>query len=119
NMLKETVQNYFGSFRFTAGLLMNKGIEEACYDIALESFLLGANLSKFSSYGEPVEEVRLRCKREEDHLIDTLYNFFLYWGEGEESVASESLYYQCVQYVHIWWLEGYNKGERRHKLRLH
>lgn len=117
--LKERVQHYFGSSRIVSSLIMNSGIEEACYDIALEAYLLGAKFSKFGYYGEDMEKVRLRCFYEEKHLIDTLYNFLLYWGHGQEGIMSEALYYNCEQYVHVWWLEGYEKGQRRHKLRLH
>jgi hypothetical protein len=119
NKLKERVKHYFGSSRIASSFIMNTGIEEACYDVALEAYLLGAKFSKFGYYGEGIEEVRERCYFEEKHLIDTLYNFFLYWGNGEEGTASESLYYMCEQYVHVWWREGFEKGERRHKLRLH
>ncbi len=118
NALKERVRQYFGSTRIASTLIMNTGIEEACYDVALEAFLLGAKFSKFGYYGEDVEKVRMRCFREEKHLVDTLYNFFLYWG-GEEGTMSESLYYICEQYIHVWWSEGFDKGRRRHKLRLH
>ena len=31
---------------------MNSGIEEACYDVAIEAYLLGANMSRFGFYGE-------------------------------------------------------------------
>ncbi|NHM33410.1 YbaK family protein [Neobacillus terrae] len=119
NVLKERVQKYFGSFRLTSSLLMNSGIQEACYDVALESYLLGANLSKFGVYGESVTEVKRRCTSEEKHLIDTLYNFFLYWSTEEDGVLSESLYYLCEQYVEVWWMEGFEKGKKRQKLRLH
>ncbi|WML42616.1 DUF2521 family protein [Neobacillus sp. PS3-40] len=119
NLLKERVKQFFGSQRITTIMTMNKGIEEACYDLALESYLLGAKFSKFGYYGENMEEVRLRCFHEERHLIDTLYNFLLYWGGEEEGTYSESLYYMCEQYVYIWWRDGYETGERRHKLRLH
>ncbi|MDP4086753.1 MAG: YbaK family protein [Bacillota bacterium] len=119
NLLKERVKQFFGSFRVSSGMVMNKGIEEACYDVALESYLLGAKFSKFGYYGESIEEVQERCLLEEKHLIDTLYNFLLYWGGEEEGTLSESLYYMCEQYVHVWWRDGYEKGERRHKLRLH
>ena len=118
-MLKERVQHYFGSTRITSSVVMNTGVEEACYDVALEAYLLGAKFSKFGYYGENIDEVRMRCLKEEKHLIDTLYNFLLYWGNGEEGTMSESLYYLCEQYIHVWWREGYDKGERRHKLRLH
>ncbi|ETI69211.1 YbaK family protein [Neobacillus vireti] len=119
NTLKERVRQYFGSTKIASSFVMNTGIEEACYDVALEAFLLGAKFSKFGYYGEDIEAVRLRCFREEKHLIDTLYNFLLYWGSGEEGTMSESLYYLCEQYIHVWWREGYEKGQRRHKLRLH
>lgn len=116
--LKERFQAYFGSMRM-GNIMMHTGIEEACYDIALEAYLLGAKFSKFGYYGEEHEKVRLRCINEEKHLIDTLYNFFLFWGSGEEGAMSEALYYRCEQYVDVWWREGFEKGERRHKLRLH
>ncbi|MCQ6281400.1 YbaK family protein [Bacillus sp. EB600] len=119
NKLKERVKHYFGSTRIASSLIMNTGIEEACYDVALEAFLLGAKFSKFGYYGENMEDVKKRCHFEEKHLIDTLYNFLLYWGNGEEGTLSESLFYMCEQYIHIWWREGFEKGERRHKLRLH
>ncbi|QED45986.1 YbaK family protein [Cytobacillus dafuensis] len=117
--LKEKVQQLFGSSRFVAGLLMNNGIEEACYDVAIEAYLLGAHFSRFGFYGETIEAVKYRCRNEERHLIDTLYHFFLYWGSGEEGVMNESLYYLCEEYVSYWWMEGFHKGERRHRLRLH
>lgn len=118
NLLKERVKHYFGSTRISSIMIMNSGIEEACYDLALEGYLLGAKFSKFGYYGESFEEVKERCFDEERHLIDTLYNFLLYWGGEEEGTLSESLYYQCEQYVSVWWRDGYEKGERRHKLRL-
>ncbi|MFE8703882.1 DUF2521 family protein [Cytobacillus sp. FJAT-54145] len=117
--LKERVKQYFGSSKLTSSLILQSGIEEACYDIAIEAYLLGAHFSRFGFYGESVESVKDRCKKEEKHLIDTLYNFLLYWGKGTESVYNESLYYLCEQYVESWWMEGFRKGERRHKLRLH
>lgn len=119
NTLKERVKQYFGSTKIASSFVMNTGIEEACYDVALEAFLLGSKFSKFGYYGEDLEAVRLRCYKEEKHLIDTLYNFLLYWGNGEEGTMSESLYYLCEQYIHVWWREGFEKGQRRHKLRLH
>jgi hypothetical protein len=118
-ILKERVKQFFGSFRFTQSLIMNHGIEEACYDVAIEAYLLGARLSRFGLYGEEAEQVKLRCQDEERHIVDTLYNFMLYWGDGDEGVMSESLYYLCEQYINSWWMDGFYKGERRIKLRLH
>lgn len=119
NMLKDRVKHFFGSTRVASSFVMNSGIEEACYDLALEAYLLGAKFSKFGYYGENAEEARSRCYKEERHLVDTLFNFLLYWGNGEEGTMSESLYYLCEQYVITWWREGFEKGQRRLKLRLH
>jgi Protein of unknown function (DUF2521) len=117
--LKKRVQEYFGSIRVNAALFHNPGIQEACYDVALEAYLLGAAFSKFGVNGESVESIQARCQPEETHLIDTLYNFLLYWGGGDEGFYSETLYYQSEQYVRAWWYEGFEKGMRRHKLRFH
>lgn len=119
NALKEKVKHSFGSSRFVSGLLMNAGIEEACYDVAIEAYLLGAHYSRFGLCGEQQAHVMQRCESELRHFTDTLYNFFLYWGHGEEGAASESLYYICEEYVNSWWSEGFHKGQKRHKLRLH
>jgi hypothetical protein len=119
NVLKERVRQYFGSSRITQSLIMNSGIEEACYDVGIEAYLLGANMSRFGFHGEDAETVKMRCYKEENHLIDTLYNFLLYWGSNEEGGLNESLYYLCEQYVNSWWFDGFNKGERRIKLKLH
>lgn len=118
--LKERVQQYFGSSRITQSIVMHVGIEEACYDVAIEAYLLGAHMSKFGVYGEKAEDVKKRCEKEEKHIIDTLYNFLLYWGGGQEGVMSESLYYLCKQYVNSWWMDGFHKGQRspRNKLSL-
>ena len=118
-VLKERVRQYFGSSRITQSLIMNSGIEEACYDVGIEAFLLGANMSRFDFMVKRSEVVKMRCHQEEKHLIDTLYNFLLYWGSGEEGVVNESLCYHCEQYVNSWWLDGFHKGERRIKLKLH
>ncbi|MFB6469204.1 YbaK family protein [Cytobacillus sp. Hz8] len=119
NTLKERVQTYFGTSNLTSHLVMERGIEEALYDVAIESYLLGAHFSRFGYYGESAESVKKRCYYEEKHLIDTLYNFILFWGKGSEGVYSESLFYLCEQYVDSWWRDGFRKGERRYKLRLH
>ncbi|MGN8845587.1 DUF2521 family protein [Niallia sp. HCP3S3_B10] len=116
--LKEKVARYFGSSNLTSSVLMNEGIEEACYDVAIEAFLLGANYSKFSEYGEDIQAIKNRCKEEDNHLKQTLYHFLLYWG-SEESNKNESLYYLCEQFVDEWWVEGVQKANKRRKLRLH
>jgi hypothetical protein len=118
-MLKNSVQRHFGSSRIASSVLMKAGMEEACYDIAIEGYILGARMSRFGYFGESITQVQMRCENEIKHLYDTLYNFILYWGHGEEGMQSESLFYICEQFVDSWWREGFHKGERRHKLKLH
>ncbi|MBA4538716.1 YbaK family protein [Bacillus aquiflavi] len=117
--LKKRVYNYFGSSRFTTGLLMNSGIEEACFDVGIEAYLLGGHFSRFGYFGESIEEIMKRCEYELKHLTETFYYFFLYWSKGIEGVVDEGLYYLCEQYIESWWREGFQKGERQYKLRLH
>jgi Protein of unknown function (DUF2521) len=117
--LKERVQTYLlGNHKL--GISFSQVLEEGCFDVAIEAYLLGANYSKFGYYGESLEDVSRRCEPEKKHLIDTLFNFILYWGKlGDQDLYNESLYYQCDQYVESWWHDGFEKGKKRFKLRLH
>jgi Protein of unknown function (DUF2521) len=95
-------------------------VEDGCIDIAIEAYLLGANYSKFGYYGESEEDVRARCFAEEKHLIDTLFNFIIYWGGvGESEKDQTGLYYCCEGYVDTWWKDGFTVGEKRYKMKLH
>ena len=117
--LKKNVVDSFSSF-FRMDSILGSAIEEGCIDVAIESYLLGAKYSKFGYYGESVEEVRMRCYRFEKNLIDALYEFICYWGHiGDQGFVNESLYYACEHYVTYWWTEGFQKGEKRHRLKLH
>ncbi|PLT35299.1 DUF2521 family protein [Bacillus sp. V5-8f] len=117
--LKGRVKECFGSDRII-GVSLSQVLEEACYDVAIEAFLLGANYSKFASYGESMDMARDRSSKEEKHLTDTLFNFLLYWGKaGDNDIYNESLYYRCEGYVGAWWKDGFEKGDRRRKMRLH
>lgn len=112
--MKGRLQQYFGG-----GYL--EVVEDGCIDIAIEAYLLGAHYSKFGYYGEPQEKVRARCYDEEKHLIDTLFNFILYWGKIGWTIfdQEEGLYHSCEGYVGIWWMDGFTTGEKRYKMRLH
>ncbi|CAH0347547.1 hypothetical protein BCI9360_03955 [Bacillus sp. CECT 9360] len=119
DILKSRVQEFFGSDR-VSGDYFTDVLEEASCDVAIEAFLLGANYSKFGYYGETMEEARNRSSKEEKHLSDTLFNFILYWGKvGDNDMQNESLYYRCEAYIGAWWKDGFEKGERRRKMRLH
>lgn len=102
------------------GVPFNEIIKEGCFDIAIESYLLGAHYSKFGYYGESEENVRKRCYAEEKHLIDTLFNFILFWGKvGESGLYQDSLYMDCERYIDVWWKDGFKSGGKRHKMKLH
>ncbi|WP_409303801.1 YbaK family protein [Peribacillus sp. SCS-155] len=117
--LKKRVHDYFENDNHH-GIHFSQVVEEGCFDVAVEAYLLGANFSKFGYYGEPLEEARKRCHSQEKHLVDTLFNFILYWGKViDDDVYNEGLYYRCEGYVGDWWKEGFQKGELRRKMRLH
>ncbi|WP_210611382.1 DUF2521 family protein [Priestia flexa] len=90
-------------------------VEEYCMDIAIESFLLGARTSKFFTWGETLEQSKLRSVNEEKLLADTLFEVLC---SASNEVSKDSLYYLCQSYVEEWWNEGYETGIRRHRLRL-
>lgn len=117
--LKKSVLLHFGSARKSVNPWLEQNVEEACFDVAIEAFLAGGEVSRFTIYGETIEMARMRSFEELIHFIDTLYNFWLYWDYGKETLRSDSLYIACEQFVVHWWKEGYEKGERRYKLRLH
>lgn len=111
----ETFSDYFRS-----GSMLGSAIEEGCLDVAIEAYLLGAKYSRFGYYGESVDSVKQRCYQYEKNLIDALYDFIGYWGQiGDNDVVNESLYYACEHFVDTWWTEGFMKGEKRYRLKLH
>ncbi|MED3707798.1 DUF2521 family protein [Peribacillus frigoritolerans] len=111
--MKGRIQRYFGQD------LMDV-LEEGYFDVAIEAYLLGANYSKFGYYGESEDDVRSRCWKEEKFLVDTLFNFILYWREVTANNAfDEGLFYCCEGFVADWWLDGFKTGEKRYKMKLH
>ncbi len=120
-MLRElSLENMKGRFQQYFGEDHIEIVEDGCIDVAIEAYLLGANYSKFGYYGESQDDARVRCFQEEKQLIDTLFNFILYWGNAETSDSyEEGLYHCCEGYVDIWWKDGFTTGEKRYKMRLH
>lgn len=116
--VKQSIEGVFSSSQASKFISVHSGIEGACFEVAIESFLLGAKYSRFGYYGEPIEMVRERCKEEEHHLADTLFHFFLFCVKGEEDLFEQEFDQCCERFIRYWWLEGYKKGEIRHKLRL-
>ncbi|MET3699888.1 uncharacterized protein DUF2521 [Bacillus oleivorans] len=94
-------------------------LEECCQDIAIEAYLLGGRYGKFGYFGETVEQVKRRCYEEEKFLIDTLFHYIEMEGFFEnKSMIQESLYLQCEQFVHVFWMDGFLKSVKRYKLKL-
>ena len=119
-LLSKSVQQFFGSIRMQGGVFLQHGLEEGCYDVAIEAFLLGAQYSRFAPLREEKDQIQSRCQKEMKHLTDTLFNFWLYWGKlGEEVVFNESLFYSCEGFIDYWWNEGFSKADKRRKMRLH
>ncbi|MEI5909230.1 DUF2521 family protein [Bacillus spongiae] len=119
-LLSESVRKYFGTLKVQGGLFMQEGFDEACYDVAIESYLLGGKLSRLGKSGESIERIKSTVATELKHLTDTIYNFWLYWAEvGVANPVDESFYFACEQFVDNWWNEGFQKGIQRYKLRLH
>jgi len=118
--LKKGVQNHFGSFSSGAGHMLDNAIEEGCYDVAVEAFLLGSRYSRLGYYGSSLETVMERSKNERVNLAKALKEFITYWTQmGPIPVHDESLQVKCEHYVDDWWKEGYTKGVQKYKLRLH
>ncbi|TKJ06601.1 DUF2521 family protein, partial [Bacillus cereus] len=41
-------------------------------------------------------------------------------GREEIKLKDEELLFEsCQQFIGLWWQEGYEKGERRYRLKLH
>jgi hypothetical protein len=115
--LRKRVYEYFADF-YSTHRVFPSSVEDSCIDIAIEAFLLGASYSRFGYYGEPVTMVRHRCAKEEKYLVDTLFDVLCFWGNIDDALINESLYYACEHYVGSWWIEGFEKGRKRWRLKL-
>jgi len=115
--LRNRVDEYFGHF-YPVNRIFPSSVEDGCIDVAIEAFLLGASYSRFGYYGESSEEVKRRCIKEERYLVNTLFDVFCFWGNIDDNLVGESLYYACEHYVSTWWEEGFEKGRRRWRLKL-
>lgn len=92
--------------------------EEHCYDMAVESFLIGSAYSKFAKYGESPDKIMQRSKRELDTLAAQLFYHLNQPMEETAPFHENTLRTLTEEYVTAWWLEGYSKGIQRHKTRM-
>jgi len=88
--------------------------EEYCLELAVESYLLGARYSRFAYYGEPVEKVQIRSEKEKDWLTYLFYSSIY----GRREKVETEFYHDCDLFLSYCWLDGFQKGERRYRLRL-
>jgi hypothetical protein len=95
-------------------------IEDGCIDFAIEAYLLGAKYSRFGFYGESMEDANRRCWMEEKRLVDDLFDYFINWGKlNIKDISFDEVFLVCEYYIQSWWKQGYIKGEKRYKMRLH
>ncbi|MFX3624235.1 MAG: DUF2521 family protein [Ectobacillus sp.] len=117
-ILKKNINKYF--MAYTEIPQFARCCEEYCIELAIESYLLGASYSKFGYYGESFFDVKQRCIWEEQSLTEMLFHFLSSIPIAELSEQQRNqLYDRCQSFVSLWWKEGYEKGERRYRLRLH
>jgi hypothetical protein len=88
--------------------------EDYCLELAVESYLLGARYSRFAYFGEPIEKVQTRSEKEKDWLTYLFYSSV--YGRKED--IKKEFYQHCENFLSNCWLDGYQKGERRYRLRL-
>lgn len=94
--------------------------EDYCIELGIESYLLGARYSKFGYYGESFIDVNNRASQEKYQLTEMLFHFLTSIPFYEiEASKEEKLYKSCEHFIGAWWREGYEKGERRYRLKLH
>jgi hypothetical protein len=118
-VLKKSVQNYFAGLLTNSGLLFDQVIEEGCYDVALEVYLLGSSYSRLGYYGKPIEEVKASSLEERRNFSKALQDFIAYWGAKLDEQNEPRLESQCDAFVDHWFMEGFMKGKMKYKMRLH
>jgi len=118
-ILKKSVHNYFAGLLTNSGFLFDQVIEEGCYDVALEVYLLGSSYSRLGYYGKPIEEVKISSLEERRNFSKALQDFIAYWGAKLDEQNAARLKHQCEAFVDYWFKEGFTKGKMKYKMRLH
>ncbi|MBO9131128.1 DUF2521 family protein [Bacillus sp. 165] len=117
NVLRKNIHHHFQEY--CEKNYSRNQFEDYCIELAIESYLLGARYSKFGCYGESLTTIKHRSLSEEQNLTETLYLFLTNVHLLQETEQrKQSLYYICQSFIDSWWKEGFEKGERRYKLRL-
>ncbi|MGG0178820.1 DUF2521 family protein [Gottfriedia acidiceleris] len=111
--LKAQLKDSF-SYCIDADINQRKAREDYCLELAVETYLLGARYSRFGFYGEPIENVIRRSAKESEWLAYLFYSSVF----GRKDDIQTEPFDRCKTFLNNWWLDGYVKGERRHRLRL-
>ncbi|PGL67671.1 DUF2521 family protein [Bacillus sp. AFS055030] len=111
--LKTQLKDSF-SYCIDADINQRKAREDYCLELAVETYLLGARYSRFGFYGEPIENVKRRSAKESEWLAYLFYSSVF----GRKDDIQTEPFDKCKSFLNNWWLDGYVKGERRHRLRL-
>jgi hypothetical protein len=111
--LKAQLKDSF-SYCIDADINQRKAREDYCLELAVETYLLGARYSRFGFYGEPIENVKRRSAKESEWLAYLFYSSVF----GRKDDIQTEPFDRCKSFLNNWWLDGYVKGERRHRLRL-
>ncbi len=90
---------------------------DACIDIAIDAYLVGAEYSRFGYLGEREDEVMERCDDQLTELVYSLFTLLQGWIDDETSVF-EPLYTASTTFIHHWWRKGFKVGKKRHRLKL-
>lgn len=117
NNIEEAVNQYFEPYLNDLASY-RQAVEDMCLDYAIESFLIGASYGKFGYYGETIDQVYERSHAKSKHLLDDLYDYWLFWSNADDQTL-ESIYMACDHYLYYWWKEGFEHIEKRHRMKLH
>ncbi|MFC0190535.1 DUF2521 family protein [Fictibacillus aquaticus] len=115
--IKKEIQRIFQPF-FQYSLLYQQDLEDACIDMAIDAYLLGAAYSRLAYHGETLQSIKARSAQKEKNITDSLFEYWQFWCWGTEMMM-ESLHMCCEAYVQVWWMEGYRNGEKRYRMKLH
>ncbi|MFK3939352.1 DUF2521 family protein [Alkalihalobacillus sp. NPDC078783] len=87
-------------------------------DIGIDSYLLGANYSRFLQYGESEQQAKSRAEDELTDLSFDMFNLLTCWvHQGERH--GDALGIASDVYVDSLWQRGFHAGMKRYRLKLH
>jgi len=89
-------------------------VTELCFELALESYLLGASFSRLGYYGMPFIEVKERSIYKEALLMEDLYDYLMFLQPS----ANAALYENCREFISDYFEKGYRNGKKKYKLKI-